>query len=158
MHCPCCSTKDYAECCATYLERGQAAHTPEALMRSRYTAYTQGNIDYLARTMKSPAADKFDIESTREWAANITWLKLEVMGAASDGDKGFVEFAAYFSQNNKKYLMHELSQFHLENGLWYYVDGVDPRQRPNETARHVGRNQICACGSGKKFKKCCGSV
>ncbi len=26
---------------------------------------------------------------------------------------------------------------------------------PGEAARHVGRNDLCPCGSGKKFNKCC---
>jgi hypothetical protein len=31
---------------------------------------------------------------------------------------------------------------------------VDPLRAPER----VGRNQPCPCGSGKKFKKCCGSL
>ena len=43
------------------------------------------------------------------------------------------------------------------------VDLVQPAARPapspGNTARtaKVGRNAPCPCGSGKKFKKCCGS-
>jgi uncharacterized protein len=32
-----------------------------------------------------------------------------------------------------------------------------PRQEPLRSAK-VGRNEPCPCGSGKKFKKCCGSA
>ena len=31
------------------------------------------------------------------------------------------------------------------------------RRRQSQT-KHVGRNDPCPCGSGKKFKKCCGSL
>ncbi|MCS7224059.1 MAG: SEC-C metal-binding domain-containing protein [Armatimonadetes bacterium] len=38
-------------------------------------------------------------------------------------------------------------------------DGVDSRKpqktRPTRSAKKVGRNDPCPCGSGKKFKKCC---
>ena len=41
----------------------------------------------------------------------------------------------------------ERSRFLKENGQWYYIDGTRPQ---------FGRNDPCPCGSGKKFKKCCG--
>ena len=31
---------------------------------------------------------------------------------------------------------------------------VDPTPRQMHRG-HVGRNELCPCGSGKKFKKCC---
>jgi preprotein translocase subunit SecA len=27
-----------------------------------------------------------------------------------------------------------------------------------DTTRKIGRNELCPCGSGKKYKKCCGAV
>ena len=69
----------------------------------------------------------------------------------SDGE-GFVEFKAYSQHNGIEQVMHERSRFLKEEGLWYYVDG----HFPEEAAQKVGRNDPCFCGSGKKFKKCCG--
>jgi preprotein translocase subunit SecA len=38
------------------------------------------------------------------------------------------------------------------------ADGADPRsQQVKRAAKKVGRNDPCPCGSGKKFKKCCGA-
>ncbi|HAU19042.1 MAG TPA: hypothetical protein DCS72_11975, partial [Marinobacter adhaerens] len=37
-NCPCGSGKSYSECCQP-LHHGEAASTPEALMRSRYAAF-----------------------------------------------------------------------------------------------------------------------
>jgi uncharacterized protein len=31
-----------------------------------------------------------------------------------------------------------------------------PKQKPVEAAPRIGRNDPCPCGSGKKYKKCCG--
>ncbi len=31
-----------------------------------------------------------------------------------------------------------------------------PHQQPVVNTDHTGRNELCHCGSGKKFKKCCG--
>lgn len=36
-------------------------------------------------------------------------------------------------------------------GKDYREDGVDPEPSPK-----VGRNDPCPCGSGRKFKRCCG--
>lgn len=35
---------------------------------------------------------------------------------------------------------------------------LDERQRLGKNCRKVGRNSLCPCGSGKKHKKCCGSL
>jgi len=32
----------------------------------------------------------------------------------------------------------------------------EPVQKPVKAKRHVGRNEPCPCGSGQKYKKCCG--
>jgi SEC-C motif domain protein len=34
-----------------------------------------------------------------------------------------VEFLAHYSDENKGYVLHEISEFHFEDGRWYYVDG-----------------------------------
>lgn len=39
--------------------------------------------------------------------------------------------------------------------LWSMVDAEDSVKA--ETAPKVGRNELCPCGSGKKYKKCCGA-
>ena len=38
----------------------------------------------------------------------------------------------------------------------YWREQRSPRARLS--ARKVGRNEQCPCGSGKKWKKCCGAV
>ena len=48
--CPCGSNKPYPDCCAPYLANNATARDAEALMRSRYTAYTLLREDYLLAT------------------------------------------------------------------------------------------------------------
>lgn len=152
--CPCGIKKDYAECCGPFIEDRQVPSTPEALMRSRYSAYTQANMDYIAQTMKSPAKDRFDAGSAEEWAKNVEWLKLEVKTSSVEDKKGFVEFIAYFKEKGEIHTLHEMSEFRLDDGKWFYVDGKRPTTTPSTTLQ-VGRNDQCPCGSGKKYKKCC---
>jgi SEC-C motif-containing protein len=124
MHyCFCGATKSYADCCGQFIDGNKLPATPEELMRSRYSAYAQANIEYIVQTMLAPANNNFDSEAARVWAKRVKWIKLKVIKAFIKQDKGFVEFIAYFKENGKACTIHELSEFHKQNGRWYYVDG-----------------------------------
>jgi SEC-C motif-containing protein len=126
-------------------------------MRSRYTAYTQANIDYIANTMKAPANEDFNPEEARTWATSIEWLRLEILQSTQDNNTGMVEFLAYYSHQGKKFILHEISDFRREEGRWYYVDGKQPDKKPQmRSEKKIARNDSCPCGSAKKYKKCCG--
>lgn len=154
-NCPCGSNKNYNECCGIYIDEHIKPETPEKLMRSRYTAYTQANIDYILKTMKAPASNHFNAESAKQWAMTVQWLGLEILQTSMfDATKGYVEFMAHFSEQGKKDFIHEISEFHHINGQWYYVDGKHTKPKPS-TGIKLGRNDLCFCGSGKKYKACC---
>ena len=65
--------------------------------------------------------------------------------------------------------LKELASIFEENG-WKYTIGLEPDkpediidfeilinpQKPKIAEKKVGRNEPCPCGSGKKYKKCCG--
>ena len=121
--CPCGTGKTYQECCARFLTGNKLPATPEQLMRSRYTAYSRANIDYIIATMKSPAADNFDKQNARLWAKQVTWVGLEVTHSQVDDDAGFVEFIASYRDGDGLQRLHELSRFRLIEGRWYYIDG-----------------------------------
>lgn len=123
INCPCGSGADFKTCCGPCLTKEKPAKTPEALMRSRYTAYFKGNLDYIEETMRGPALMKFDKRIDPKHPQE--WLGLEVIRAYNDLDPnvGYVEFIAKYKQNNTENKIHELSKFHREDGHWYYVDG-----------------------------------
>jgi len=167
MVCPCGSKSELEKCCGPFLTGKAKPETAEKLMRSRYTAYTQVDLDYLKKTMVPEAREEFDPDSTKEWATGSKWLGLEILateeGTACD-DKGVVEFIAIYEHKGKKMQHHEISRFRKEGDQWLFVDGeageghpdaakAKPVQREGDK---VGRNDPCPCGSGKKFKKCCG--
>ncbi|KTD67884.1 putative SEC-C motif domain protein [Legionella steelei] len=153
--CPCGSQNTYELCCGLFLDKKQLPETPEQLMRSRYTAYTMGKIDYIKNTMKGKALVGFNELEAAQWASSVTWINLEVINSSMSGpDKGFVEFAARFSEQNKVQMIHELSEFHKEHGQWFYVSGVHKQGLNKISKPKVARNAPCPCGSGKKFKNC----
>ncbi len=119
--CPCGNDNTYDNCCGRFIKGTAIPGTPEELMRSRYTAYTIANTDYIFATMKSPAADGFDAASARKWARKIHWLHLQVLNTSIEGTTGYVEFIATFLEQHIKQEMRELSEFHLIDGRWYYT-------------------------------------
>ncbi len=54
----------------------------------------------------------------------------------------------------------EMEQFELEQPqqrmVFNLVDEEAPAQAPSKSKRSAGRNNPCPCGSGQKYKKCCG--
>lgn len=121
--CPCCSGKTYESCCAPFIKGESVADSPEALMRSRYTAYSQANIPYIQQTMKSPASDNYDPIEAKKWAESIEWLGLVILNRKTKGNLGKVEFIATYQHNDKKHKMHETSEFRRDDSKWYYIRG-----------------------------------
>jgi SEC-C motif-containing protein len=160
--CPCGSKQAYIECCRPY-HQGAIAPTAEKLMRSRYAAYVVGKIDYIAATNDPETGHDFDAEAASEWSKESEWLGLDVIasekGQASD-DQGVVEFKAKYRARSggEEQIHHEVSLFRRDpqSGRWYYRDGKTVREPVRRTEPKAGRNDPCPCGSGKKYKKCCG--
>ena len=158
--CPCNSGKAYGECCETILNGGKQAETAEALMRARYTAYVVGDIEFLKKSSAPAVLAQFDEESAKTWSASAEWHGLEIVKTELGGidDKtGKVEFRARYSANGEFYDHHELSTFVKDAEGWKFEDGEMLAETPivRETPK-INRNALCPCGSGKKYKKCCG--
>jgi len=151
--CPCGSQINYKQCCGVFIEKNQVPQTPEQLMRSRYSAYCQAKIDYIKNTMKGKALIGFNESETQQWAKSVAWTGLKVIQSYMEApETGFVEFSASFMENNQIKTIHELSEFHLEDNVWFYVDGKNAPSKVNK--QKISRNSPCPCGSGRKFKNC----
>lgn len=154
--CPCNSGAPYAACCGPLLAGARTAATALSLMRSRYTAYAERNVDYLRRTWH-PSTRPADIDPS----TIPVWVGLHIVraekGMAHDS-AGVVEFKAAFLTRQETRHLHEVSRFVQEDGRWLYVDGdiIDDTRSAPRKGPQVGRNEPCPCGSGRKFKKCCG--
>ena len=160
--CLCGSGKRADRCCLPIIAGEQPASSVEALMRSRYVAYVLKNSSYLQSSWHS---------STRPESLSLededgpVWTGLEVLDSGASGDEGYVEFKASFMQPVESRrdtafpanagILHEKSRFIKEQGQWKYVDGELFEAEP-VPLKMPGRNEPCFCGSGKKFKKCCG--
>jgi len=149
--CPCGSGDDYRKCCGLYIETGELPGRPEQLMRSRYTAFVMGNSDYLQQSWhESTRPEQLRLEQ------GVVWFGLQIVESqtgSADDNQGWVEFIAKFKGKGRLQVLHERSRFMYEDGRWWYVDGQ--LYQPEEAGK-IGRNAPCPCGSGKKFKHCCG--
>lgn len=125
-------------------------------MRSRYTAYAIGAVDYLLATQVEQ-----DRDAVEGWAREARFTRLEVLDTVAGGpedDQGVVEFAATWETRGQTHVHRERSTFERRHGRWIYVAGEIPRAAPlRRESPRVGRNEPCPCGSGRKFKKCCGA-
>jgi SEC-C motif-containing protein len=158
MSCHCGSGKSFKDCCEPFIKQNQNPQTAEQLMRSRYSAYVTGDIDYIEQTQLEDG-EAFDKEAAKSWSESSDWKGLEIVstqkGRAGDSD-GIVEFVAHYSDESGEHSHHEISSFIFDK-KWIYKSGFIPGVSPiTRAAPKVGRNDPCPCGSGKKFKKCCG--
>nr|WP_319555919.1 YchJ family protein [uncultured Vibrio sp.] len=165
--CPCGSNLSYQQCCEIAHSNHANVETPEQLMRSRYSAHVLSLVDYVVATYHPSCRAQEQREDIAQ-SIDSDWCQLEVIKAetGSNENEGFVEFNAYFNEDGKRYCLSERSRFVKEHDLWYYIDGTfpqdedepepDPRLSQPVSSLKVGRNDPCICGSGKKFKKCCG--
>jgi len=162
MKCPCSSDKDYAACCEPVITQKVKAKTAEQLMRSRYSAYALGNVDWIVESQSPDGRAFVDRQATEQWSARAKWHRMEIVevkDGAEDDTEGFVDFKAYYSIAGEDITHHEVASFRKEDDTWYFVDGVEVKPRPyKRLEKKVGPNEPCPCGSGKKHKKCCGKV
>ena len=127
--CPCGNPADYLQCCGRYHAGAYylQAPTPEALMRSRYSAYVLGLRDYLLDTWhpstRPQQMDRFD--------SGVKWLGLTVKRAWTTSEaEGFVEFVARNRPpgGGRAQRLEELSRFRRDGTTgerWQYVDAAE---------------------------------
>lgn len=120
-------------------------------MRSRYVAFVRGERDYLLATWHpSTRPEHLQLDTGARW---FGLQIIDVQDGGPEDDEGWVEFVAQFRGNDRLQCLHERSRFVREAGRWLYVDG---EIRPQPEGHKIGRNAPCPCGSGKKYKRCCG--
>jgi SEC-C motif-containing protein len=141
--CPCQSGKSLTFCCLPIIEGKQHAKTALELMRSRYSAFALDKRQYLIDSWHTDYKPKL-----MEIDPSIKWVKLEII----ESNSTMVHFRAYSLINDQLSLLEEKSHFERIHNQWFYTTG---EQIPVQGYK-ISRNSSCLCGSGKKFKRCCG--
>jgi SEC-C motif domain protein len=158
--CPCGKGESLEACCGPYLTRAARPDTAEALMRSRYTAYATGDVDYIVDSHDPDRRGEVDRKNTELWSKQSEWLGLEIVATDKglpDDEVGTVEFVARYKIKGVKVEHRERAMFRKLGSRWVFVDGIEVKGPPvRRTEPRIGRNDPCHCGSGKKYKKCHG--
>ena len=168
---PVSSALTYSNCCQPYHDNfyqdgtdnseGARAESAERLMRTRYSAFVLVKADYIVATTVPAQQALLNIEAIESWAKQTDWAGLEIVRHTPKLGKRHaqVEFKAYFNTldgtEQKQQAHQELSAFVKivdkptnKNARWYFLDPT--------VAMTVSQKQPCICGSGEKFKRCCG--
>ena len=165
----------YTDCCQPYHDGilnneadkidGVKPDSAERLMRTRYSAFVLIKPEYIVKTTLPAQQKLLDIQAIESWAKETVWAGLEIITHTPKLGKRYaqVEFKAYFnisdnttdSLEEKRQAHHELSAFvkvtdKANNDVrWYFLDPT--------VEMTVTQKQLCICGSGEKFKRCCGT-
>lgn len=127
------------------------------LMRARYTAFVTGRMN--GEFVTNTTAPEKRTGTTGAPSPQIGGMGLEIRKVTAGGpldQTGTVEFVARLLVEGRLDVHHEISRFRRDDGQWVYVDGTFPAGEAKPVAK-VGRNDPCPCGSGKKYKQCCGN-
>lgn len=147
---------NYENCCQPLILGLHKASTTQELLRSRYTAFVAAEIDYLLSTHHPETVHEVSRESIGTWAQS-RWLGLEIVrveGGGKGDDEGQVDFIARYQQAGETYAHAESSLFKRHEGAWYFYNVL--KTPPIKKENKLGRNDVCFCGSGKKYKNCHG--
>ena len=153
----------YKNCCQEFHDNidnidSIKADSAECLMRSRYSAFVLVKPDYIIKTTLPAQQELLDNQSIESWAKETDWAGLQIVTHTPKLGKRHaqVEFKAFYNTENGLQAHHELSTFvkindkfaSPKNERWYFLDPT--------VAMTVSQKQPCICGSGEKFKRCCG--
>lgn len=169
MRCYCGSSLDYQHCCQPLHQGVLLASSAEQLMRARYSAYAAGHYDYVYRTTHPSQHTEHALAEISAFGQHTRFLRLQVIQAAAEAtalsrlsnsalpmlppdcaDSAYVHFQATLFADERFGVLDEVSRFVKTAGQWFYLDG---HLLPYHTTK-AGRNALCPCGSGLKFKQC----
>jgi SEC-C motif-containing protein len=164
--CYCGSGQNFAQCCQPLLQGLQHASAPEQLMRSRFSAYCCQHVDYIANTYHHSQHSSTARQEIADFAHAASFLDLQIEAASPitpievvanqqqlpvDAEAvATVSFKVRFIFQDKLQHLIEQSRFVRCAGRWFYLDG----QLAPTAATKISRNELCPCGSGKKYKVC----
>lgn len=127
--CPCGARKPYLRCCAPFVSGDELPDSPAQLMRSRYTAYALGEVEYVMETT-DPDGSAWE-EDAQRWRASIEeftraceFRGVRVLEEQVEDDRGTVTFRAKLQRGREDNSFEETSEFICRDGRWLYSSGV----------------------------------
>ena len=123
LPCPCRSGESYKNCCHPF-HQGQSVLTALALMRSRYSAYALGLVDYIIQTTHPQNEQPLSRETIEQFCATTEFKNLEIFNVEEEPEKSQVTFRASLMSQGQDISFVEESLFEKVDGQWLYRSGV----------------------------------
>lgn len=125
--CPCGSKKTYLNCCKVFHD-GKNPDLALELMKSRFSAFAVGNIDYIINTTHE---DNIEYSSNKSrWREDIQdvvnstdFNKLDIIEFIDREEEAFVTFKLTLKQKGLDVSFTEKSRFLKIDGKWLYRSG-----------------------------------
>ena len=153
----CGSGRTFGACCEPLLAQTRFAADAAELMRSRFTAHALRDYRHLHLTDLETAATPYVEEQVDPQEAEWTRLVVHAHETGPKPGTATVDFSAYYRAGDGEQALHEKSEFVQRGGKWFYTRALRQGPAPvRASGPKVGRNDPCPCGSGKKYKQCCG--
>lgn len=124
--CPCGTAQLYSRCCGPFHDASASLTTALQLMKSRYSAFVLGKVDYLISTTHPTKVKASLRKNILHTICTTAWTSLTILNtiAGSSADKtGKVYFQASYTEHGQEHIMTEHSRFRKLSGVWYYYDG-----------------------------------
>lgn len=133
--------------------------SPKELLEARYQAFIRGDIDFIVESHHPELRSQLDRDSLVSWSRESEWKGLKIFEMEEKENRAFLDFSVRYQRNFEVIDHRERAEFRKDDGRWFYYDSefVKP-ESVRRDGEKIGRNDPCSCGSGKKFKKCCGAV
>jgi SEC-C motif-containing protein len=116
--CPCGSGKKYKKCCGI-LHKGAVAKNALELMKSRYSAFAIGKIDYIIKT----STFQTDYDDLKSFSDACEFQKLEILEFCDGNSEAFVTFRATIFCQEQDNSFVEKSKFIKQGNIWLYESG-----------------------------------
>ena len=127
INCHCGSNKTYQTCCKPYHDLTKNIPTPEALLRTRFSAYVLKLTSFIQSTMLPPALLQFDENVIKTGFTKYIKLTILDQQIISPDKEATITFEVSYQEHphdsiTQKFL--ETSIFKKVNKKWFYIDGV----------------------------------
>jgi SEC-C motif-containing protein len=122
--CPCGSGDKYKKCCQKF-HKGALPKTALLLMKSRYSAYAVGNVEYIIKTTDKNNSDykedsKLWAKEIESFCTNTQFLSLNIIDFIDGDAEAYVTFKANLKIAKDDASFVEKSRFLKHDGRWYY--------------------------------------
>lgn len=121
--CYCGNELEYEKCCGLFIKGKKLPETPLETMKSRYSAFVVGAIDYLIESHHPETRHEVSREDIKIWSKKSKWISLKIIKTSEINIfsvEGTVKFEAKYKLKGKTFIHREHSLFKKEGNRWYY--------------------------------------